>query len=351
MVIKKPKKQLTRKQKDNILGISLVSIHFIGFALFVAIPLIMSFIMAFSYFPPYRQELKYADFCGFDNFVYMFTEADSGLMPKVGGHLIWKATGNTLFLCLSIPFEIFIALLLAQLLRSKIKCRKLFRVIFYLPYVCSTVAIAFVWGYIFSGSFVQSSPGVYQPTGLVNQIIRFFNPKSEVIDFQWAAGWTKIILIFITIWTVLGRNIVLLEAGLNNVDTRVYEAAEIDGAGKFTQFFKITMPLITPTIFYLLITSIIGALQSYVTMESFVTYRYQCYGENNSAITIVAYIMWYMNRNDDIYYKTSAAGAISKTCVSGLGVACAATLYLTVLVAIITFINNKLSKKWVYYDD
>ena len=86
-------------------------------------------------------------------------------------------------------------------------------------------------------------------------------------------------------------------------------------------------------------------------MESFVTYRYQCYGENNSAITIVAYIMWYMNRNDDIYYKTSAAGAISKTCVSGLGVACAATLYLTVLVAIITFVNNRLSKKWVYYDD
>lgn len=348
MLIKKPRKPLTRNQKDNIIGTGLASIHFVGFTCFTLIPLILSIVMAFCHFKPYSAQLTTMNFCGLDNFKFIFTETNAGgVVPALGSPLIWKALGNTLFMCLSIPFEILLGLVFAQLLSNQIRGKRFFRVVYYLPFVCSTVAIAYVWGYILNGNV--GNVDTMEPFGLVNQIIRFFNPNAEIIEFTWSAVWIKPMVIIITIWSVLGRNLVLMESGLNNVDRRVYEAADLDGANKIQQFFKVTMPLVTPTIFYVLLTSMIGAMQSYVTMDAFVTKQYGMFGENHAGLTLVAYIMTFMSGKKDLVYINTAGETV--TGISALGVACAATVFLTVIVAILTFLNKYLSKRWVHYEN
>lgn len=336
-------KGLTRKQKDNIVGTALAGIHYVGFAIFTLVPLVLSIIMAFCKFGNQTYDLGKMTFTGLDNFIYIFTEKDTLTGFELGYPLIWKALTNTLFLCLSVPFEIFFGLLGAWLLRSKIKFKKFFRVVFYMPNICSSVAIAFVWRYIFDKT----------DYGFLNQIIGMFGIPRQL--WLYDENFLKICYIVMCLWSVLGYDMLLFQAALENINASIYEAADLDGASKTKQLFSITIPLVTPTVFFLLITCLIGALQSYAKMDSFATKYNESWGDHHSGTTLVAYIMLHKDKRQEFPYINiwdQAVGIDEGTStVHGLGISAAATLFLMLLVAIVTFINLQISNKWVQYND
>ncbi len=338
-------KGLTRKQKDNIVGTAMAGIHYIGFAIFTLVPLIFSVIMAFCRFGNQSYDLGKMSFVGFNNFIYIFTEKNTYTGFMLNYPLIWKALTNTLFLCLSVPFEIFFGLLGAWLLRSKIKFKKFFRVVFYMPNICSAVAIAFVWRYIFDKN----------DYGLLNQVIGLFGIPKQL--WLYDKNTLKICYIVMCLWSVLGYDMLLFQAALENINTSIYEAADLDGASKTKQLFAITLPLVTPTIFFLLITCLIGALQSYAKMDSFADRYNDQWGDEHSGTTLVAYIMLHKDKRINFPYINIWDEEIGFTKetegdrIHGLGVSAAATLFLMLLVAIVTFANLKISNKWVQYND
>lgn len=163
----------------------------------------------------------------------------------LGDKQIWQALLNTLkYAVVEVPFSIAIALVLAVLLNRKMKGRGAYRTVFFLPMVAAPAAIAMVWRWLFNSDF-----------GLLNNIFGTHinwvsNPNIAVYSIA-----------IIGIWSILGYNMVLFLAGLQEVPKDYYEAASIDGASGIHQFFHITVPLISPTIFFVMVTRVIGAFQ------------------------------------------------------------------------------------------
>ena len=196
------------------------------------------------------------------------------------------------------------AFLLSQ--GRKVYGSKIIRMLIYVPVVSSAVAMAIIWQYIFDNEY-----------GIINQILG--------VNIPWMTngGWLKVAIIIKTVWGNLGRTMILCIAGLMAVSKGYYEAAEIDGANRFTQFFKISIPLISPTLFYLLCTGVIGNLQSYVDSEVF--------ANKHSGGQTIVYFIWEYGIRKGLY-----------------GLASAASFVLSISIMIITFAQFKISEKWVY---
>ena len=158
---------------------------------------------------------------------------------------VWQALWNTIkYAIVEVPISIIISLVLAVFLNEKIKGRSAFRTIFFLPMVAAPAAIAMVWRWLYNSEF-----------GLLNQILPgktnwISNPKIAIYSIA-----------VIGIWSIVGYNMVLFLAGLQEVPKDYYEAAAIDGATGIQKFFNITVPLISPTIFFVLVTRVIAAMQ------------------------------------------------------------------------------------------
>lgn len=173
-------------------------------------------------------------FIGLENYQKLF-----------GDKQIWQALLNTLkYAVIEVPFSIAIALVLAVLLNRKMKGRGAYRTIFFLPMVAAPAAIAMVWRWLFNSDF-----------GLLNNI---FGSHVNWVSNPSIAVYS---IAVIGIWSILGYNMVLFLAGLQEVPRDFYEAASIDGASGIRQFFHITVPLISPTIFFVMVTRVIGAFQ------------------------------------------------------------------------------------------
>lgn len=214
---------------------------------------------------------------------------------------------STLVLLLSIPLSMILGLCLAGLLRmGDIKGAKVFQVLYYLPAVSSAVAMNIVWRYIFNNEF-----------GIINLIIGKKIP--------WLSDDTliKVAIIIKNSLNGMGTAMILYLAGMLSVPKDYYEASELDGAGKVKQFFSITLPLITPITFYLLITGLIGGLQSYADSQIF--------GAGVQGSQTIVYFIWARGINQSRY-----------------GLASAASVLLAVVIMIVTLIQFKLSDKWVY---
>ena len=156
-------------------------------------------------------------FIGLQNYIEMFQNAE-----------FWKATWNTIYFCiLTVPLGLFLSLLVAMLLNAKVKGKGVFRTIFFLPMVCAPAAVTMVWRWIFNSEY-----------GILNQMLG--------THVNWITD-SKVVMIacaIVAIWSNIGYDAVLLLAGLQNISKSYYEAANIDGATKVTQFFQITLPLI-----------------------------------------------------------------------------------------------------------
>ena len=241
-------------------------------------------------------------FTGIDNFVRMFQNAE-----------FWKATWNTILFCiLTVPVGLFLSLLVAMLLNAKIKFKGGFRTIFFLPMVCAPAAVTMVWRFIFNGEY-----------GILNSL------------FGTRIGWItdpKFVMIscaVVAIWSNIGYDAVLLLAGLQNIPKTLYEANSIDGAGKVKQFFTITLPMVSPTLFVVMIMRLMSSVKVYDLI-------YMMVEETNPAVTSVQSLMY-------LFYRSSFVAGER-------GYGSAIVLWTVLLIGLVTIIQFYGQKKWVNYD-
>lgn len=178
-------------------------------------------------------------FAGTGNFARIFE--DGQFLRSLGNSFVYTAA--------SVPLGMVVALGVAMLVSQKLRGTTFFRTVFYLPAVCSQVAIAMVWIYI------------YLPKkGLVNALLGWMG-LPDGTDFLSAPGWAMAALVFMGIWVGLGPRMILYVSGLLNIPESFYEAAQLDGASPWQQFSRVTLPLLSPTTFFVGLTGTIGAMQ------------------------------------------------------------------------------------------
>ncbi|CCX41866.1 putative uncharacterized protein [Clostridium sp. CAG:1024] len=241
-----------------------------------------------------------------------------------------QALKNTFVLVIvTVPLSTGLALLISVGLSSIGRLRKLFQTVYFLPYVTNTLAVGLVFMILFKKTAYTD--------GLVNLMLHWFGGPS--VDFIDGPHWAKMfVLCFYTIWVVLPFKILILTSALSSVDQTYYNAARVDGTSKLRIFTRITLPMISPMIFYLVITGFIGAFKAYSDAVAL-------FGTDLNAAemnTIVGYIydMLYGNSGGDPSF--ASAGGL-------LLFASAAAILLFAIVLTITCINLTLSKKHIYY--
>ena len=246
---------------------------------------------------------------------------------------------NTMIIVfVSVPLSIILSLVIAVALNSVKSLQKFFQTIFFLPYVTNTIAIGMVFSVMFESN-----------QGLVNTIISFFGGEGVnwlggntankwLFEFAKDNKWfnsqyftSLIVLLVYIVWNSLPFKILILLSALQSVDKQYYQAAQIDGTSKMRTFMKITVPLLSPQIFYLLITSFIGAFKEYTSVVAIFGENASSVGERNNMATVV----WY------IYRKLKEGG--------DAGAASAGAVVLFIIILIFTLINNYVSKKRVHY--
>lgn len=232
-----------------------------------------------------------------------------------------QALKNTfLLVIITVPLSTGLALLISAGLSSIKKLRNLFQTVYFLPYVTNTLAVGLVFMILFKKTAYTD--------GLVNLMINWFGGKS--VDFIDGPYWAEMfVLCFYTIWIVMPFKVLILTSALASVDQNYYNAARIDGTSKFRIFTRITLPLISPMIFYLVITGFIGAFKAYSDAVAL-------FGTDLNAAemnTIVGYIYDMLYGNSGGYPSFASAAAI----------------ILFAIVLTITCINLIISKKHVHY--
>ncbi|WIV13963.1 sugar ABC transporter permease [Proteiniborus sp. MB09-C3] len=242
---------------------------------------------------------------GLDNFQYVLTDPDFYLALK-----------NTfIFVLGAVPLSIIVSLGFALLLNSNIKLKNFFRSVYFIPFITSTVAVSIVWRWMFNKEF-----------GMVNSILMIFGV--EKINWLTNPKMTIPMLVLLNVWKGMGYKIIIFLAGLQNIDERYYLAAKIDGASIWRRFTSVTVPLLSPTLFFVSITSVIGSFK--IFDEVFVLYDKQT-GPLKSGLTIVYYIFNKFNR----YWQFSIASA--------------AAFVLFIIILVFTLIQLRVGQKKTNY--
>lgn len=303
------KKQNRLQAKENLSGYAFVAPALVCFILFMAFPFFLTLILSFFDFNFLRvkklsQLAKYLKFCGFDNFVDMFK--DKRFVQSIINTAIYAIT--------TVPASIVIGLALAYVMRGNIFCKKLLRLAFFIPYISSIVALGAVFKFLF------------REDGIVNNVLMTLNLISEPVKWSTEPSVSKIPIILLVIWSSLGYVLIIYMAAIENVPKTLYEAATIDGAGSFTQFMKITVPMISPTTFYLIIVRMIAVFKIFSSVNVFTM---------GSSITSNTSIV------QEIYSSAFSDYAH--------GYASAQSVVLLIIILIITGIQFWGQKKWVHY--
>lgn len=245
-------------------------------------------------------------FVGFDNYIKMFKDPN-----------VWQALINTFkYAIVEVPFSIAIALAVAVLLNRKMRGRTIYRTIYFLPMVAAPAAVAMVWRWLYNSEF-----------GLFNQILKSAGLKT--VNWVSDPSITFISIAVVGIWSVIGYNMVLFLAGLQEIPRDYYEAADIDGASGFMQFYKITLPLISPTMFFVTVTRVIGAFQVFDSI-------YMMLDKTNPALQKTQSLVY-------LFYKYSFIE-------SNKGYGSTIVMLLLLVIMIITVIQMFCQKKWVNYN-
>ena len=241
-------------------------------------------------------------FVGFQNYIDIFQRPE-----------FWRATWNTIYFCiLTVPLGLFLSLLVAMLLNAKIKGKGAFRTIFFLPMVCAPAAVTMVWRWIFNGEY-----------GILNQTL------GTQIGWITEPGVVMIACALVAIWSNIGYDAVLLLAGLQNISKSYYEAASIDGASKVTQFFHITLPMVSPTLFVVMIMRLMASVKVYDLI-------YMMVEDTNPAVTSVQSLMYLFYRESFVAGSRGSGSAI--------------VIWTVLLIGLVTIIQFLGQKKWVNYD-
>lgn len=286
---KKEKLSKSAKREERTAYLFIL-IPLLGFLIFTLISSGFSIYQSFTDYNPIRDTGKWV---GFKNYIALFQNKD-----------YLNAVANTVVLLLSIPLGITAGLLLAVYLKRLAHGSKILSLLFYLPAITSAVSICVVWQYMFNYQY-----------GLINSIFNIHLNWFDNNDFF----LIKIAIFIKGVWGGMGATMILYAAGLNNVPNEYYECSEIDGASKWQQFVHITVPMVSPTTFYLLVTQLISHLQAYADAAIFTK-------GTKPAQTIIYYI-WTYGIEDGRY-----------------GMASAAAVSLAIVIVIVTVIQFKRSK-------
>ena len=291
------------QKKEAFMAYLFISPWIVGVLVLLLGPMIFSFITIFFDFNMIKMS-----FCGLDNYKRLFF-LDT-LASRSFKNTLWYA-------CVNIPVVTVGGVIVATLLNRAVWGMRTFRTIYYLPSIMVGVGTYFLWMLILNPS-----------NGLVNTILGFIGIQGPA----WLSdpNWTKPSIIIMNVWG-LGGQMLLYLARLQSIPQTYYEAASIDGAGRLTQFFKLTIPMLSPIIFYNLTIGIIGAFQ--VFQEGYV---FSGDGTGNPAGSLLFYNLHVWN-NAFKQYKTGYANAMSWC--------------LFAFIMLLTLINRKISNKWVFEEE
>ena len=291
----------TMKKKKSIIPLLFISPWIIGFLVFTLGPLVMSLIMSFFNWPVIGKP----EFIGFDNYVQMFTKD-----PQFGKSLLITIKFALLF----VPLNIIVSLILAVLISQPVKGSGVFRTIFYLPSVVSGVAVSIIWGWILNSEY-----------GLLNYLLSLIGVEGP----RWLSSpnWALIAMVIAAVWG-LGTLMLIFYTGLKNIPVELYEAASIDGASPLVRFFKITLPMLSPTILFNVITSTIGALQQ-LTLALLLT--------NGGPSKSTYFYGMFVYNNAFKHFK--------------LGYASANAWFMFIIILALTALIFKSSSMWVFYEN
>ncbi len=295
-------------KQNNLKGWLYLLPAFLFLGIFMVYPLIDVFIYSFE--EDFNFVTQTYTGVGFGNFEHILKD-----------EYFLQALKNTLILvAITVPLSTGIALVISLGLSSVKWLRKLFQTVYFLPYVTNTLAVGLVFMILFK-------PTVYTD-GMVNLLINFFG--GETVDFIDGPYWAKMfVLCFYTIWVVMPFKILILTGSLASVNQTYYDAARVDGTRKGRMFFKITLPMISPMISYLVITGFIGAFKAYSDSVALFGTNLNVAGMN----TMVGYVY-------DMLYGSSGGYP---------SYASAAAVILFFIVLTITGINLFVSRKHVHY--
>lgn len=293
-------KPCRRSLSKNWVGCIYAGIPLLGFALFSLTPAVISLVVSFGEMTGFN--LSTFTFTGFGNYVQVFQD-----------HYFWHALGVSFYITLAQFLSLAIAIIVATFVGREVKGSKVFSVIYFVPFICSSVATTFMWQRMFNPDY-----------GVINTMFG--------LDVNWFTdgGLFVPMLILIISWSAAGYGIVVLGAALVAVDKTLYEAAEIDGAGACRQFFSITLPQISPTIYFLMMLGIVNGLQTFDIAMIFVGDAWSGYGPDNMGMTLMLYI-----------YKQSSLEMPS---------ACVMSWLLFLVIFAVNKLNDFLAKRWVSND-
>ncbi|WP_035778184.1 sugar ABC transporter permease [Arthrobacter sp. 35/47] len=282
-------------RQEHLTALAFVALPVIGFLLFTLYPMLFSVYASFTNW----NGLTAPVFSGLDNYIAMVKDP-----------YFLEAMYNTFFLMLGIPIGLVISLALALAMNRKMRGSTFFRTVYYVPVISSIAAVAILWQWAFNGDF-----------GLINQILALVGIDGP--NWLQDTATVKPALIVMAIWKGLGFSMLLYLAALQSVPRHLYEAAALDGAGAWKQFRHITVPMVRPVTFFLVVTSVIGGSQVFVEINIMTPTG----GPEFSSATIVWYI--WQKAFDNLQ----------------MGYASAMSIVLGLMVFLITFIQFRLNRR------
>jgi len=289
----------------------------VGWGYFMVLPTILGLVLLNIW--PMMQTLylslcRSGDFGQFDwqglaNYARLIKDAD-----------FWRSMYNTLlFTILTVPLGVVISLITAQFLNTGIRARGLFRTLYFIPVVSAPAAVAMIWRWIYNADY-----------GILNQLLAAFSIQGPAWNTD--PAWALPSIAVIAIWQSVGYNVILLLAGLQGIPKMYYEASRIDGASPVRTYISITLPLLTPSIFFVMITSVINGLKQFDLI-------YMMYEVNNSNPA------YPFTRTLVRYYYQQGFEAMDKAYASSV------IMGLLLIILAVTVMQFRFQKKWVHYGD
>jgi len=288
------------KRREAINAYIMLAPWIIGFIVFTAGPMVASIVISFMDWPL----LQAPKWIGLGNYKFMFKD-----------ELFWISLYNTIYYTLiGVPLRVIAALCVALAMNLKLRGISAYRTIYYIPSITPAVASSIMWLWIFNPDF-----------GLANTLLGYIGIHSK-IRWIYDPALSKPSLILMSLWGIGGMMIILL-AGLQGIPEQLYEAAEIDGAGLWHKFWKITLPMLSPSIFFVTIMQVISSFQ--VFTQAYVMTRG---GPANSTLFLVLYLY----QNGFEFFRMGYASALAWA--------------LFMFVMVLTILQFRGSRYWVFYE-
>lgn len=299
MIIKRKKKYSI---EEVVWGYILIFPTLIGLIILNLWPAVQSIIMSFQKSSGFGK----TTWTGLENYKRLIVDAD-----------VWQASINTVkYTIIVVPLIMILSLIVASLLNQKVRWISFYRTLFFLPVVAAPTAVAMVWRWIFNSEY-----------GLINGLLE----KINVAGPSWLTDPNIALfsICIVGIWSAVGYNMVIILAGLQEIPRDYYESAEIDGASPVRKFFSITVPLVSPTLFFVSVTTMISSLQVFDLI-------YMMINVNGTAIKKTQSLVY-------LFYKHSFV-------LNNKGYGSAIVLVLLVIIILVTIIQLYFQKKWVHYN-